>query len=381
MQASSTNKRLISLDALRGVAALSVALAHYSFYSDRISVGPISAGVFVAFFFMLSGYVLTHAYGEKIRSEKIDITQYFVKRFARLYPLHITTFFFVAIYGLAMSFARYLFQNAGYGAEINVPSQNNSGLLEIFENITLTQQLFVGHNSYNAPSWTIGIEFWGGFSLFFLCLPRRILIKTLFIAIILVIFILTEINGGFLNAETQWIYGIIEKNYSIALFCFLSGWSLYHFQRYLHGKFNKVPQAFSWLIVGFIFYFTYFPPIDVSEHPLVEIAYFVAFGIVIFLVRNSYPKNKFLTWLMQTSGNLSFGIYLWHIPLLLTITATSRLSEVILGISLMNNFAMDVSFICFLLVISSASYRWLEVPSKSWLLNKAKEKRFENLHR
>lgn len=58
-----------SLESLRGVAALLVALSHSSFLYGQQHVFIANAGVFVDFFFVLSGFVMAFAYFDKANSE------------------------------------------------------------------------------------------------------------------------------------------------------------------------------------------------------------------------------------------------------------------------------------------------------------------------
>lgn len=83
-QAPCGDGRLASLDALRGVAALAVVLFHVC-----IPLGVIAAPngyLAVDFFFLLSGYVLAHAYGDRLRTD-LPATSFMVLRLERLYPL------------------------------------------------------------------------------------------------------------------------------------------------------------------------------------------------------------------------------------------------------------------------------------------------------
>ncbi len=56
-----------SLESLRGVAALLVALSHSSFLYGQQHVFIANAGVFVDFFFFLSCFVLAFSSFDKIR--------------------------------------------------------------------------------------------------------------------------------------------------------------------------------------------------------------------------------------------------------------------------------------------------------------------------
>ena len=45
--------------------------------------------LFVDFFFVLSGFVLAHAYGERLRSGQVDGFRFMLLRIGRIYPLHL----------------------------------------------------------------------------------------------------------------------------------------------------------------------------------------------------------------------------------------------------------------------------------------------------
>ncbi len=84
--------RFLTLDFLRGVAALIVAIGHAGFLSRSFSLlHSLDFGMCVSFFFILFGYVLTHAYGEAIRTRRMTWRGFIKVRFARLYSLHLLT--------------------------------------------------------------------------------------------------------------------------------------------------------------------------------------------------------------------------------------------------------------------------------------------------
>ena len=79
-------RNAITLDALRGVAALAVVMVHIS-----ILLGlprQASSSLAVDLFFILSGFVVEHAYGRHLRCETTFST-FIVVRLIRLYPLYI----------------------------------------------------------------------------------------------------------------------------------------------------------------------------------------------------------------------------------------------------------------------------------------------------
>ncbi|MDE2356829.1 MAG: acyltransferase [Alphaproteobacteria bacterium] len=77
-------KHLASLDGLRGVAALAVALKHFQNLS-RINLHLQQAAVAVDLFFVLSGFVIAQAYEQRL-TDGLGWGAYMRLRLARLYP-------------------------------------------------------------------------------------------------------------------------------------------------------------------------------------------------------------------------------------------------------------------------------------------------------
>ena len=51
----------------------------------------------VGFFFILSGFVLTYSYQNKILTNTVSKKDFYIARFARIYPMHLLTLLFVLI--------------------------------------------------------------------------------------------------------------------------------------------------------------------------------------------------------------------------------------------------------------------------------------------
>jgi peptidoglycan/LPS O-acetylase OafA/YrhL len=140
--------RLASLDALRGVAALAVVLFHVC-----IPLGLIAAPngyLAVDFFFLLSGYVLAHAYGDRLRRGRA--AAWFIRlRLERLYPLAAAGVL-LGIAGAAIRYAPWLH---GTGAvEFVVTAIANLLILPLGRlSYASDHPLF----AFNAPVWSL---FW-----------------------------------------------------------------------------------------------------------------------------------------------------------------------------------------------------------------------------
>jgi peptidoglycan/LPS O-acetylase OafA/YrhL len=83
MNATTETNRFVGLDGLRGIAALAVFLRHVS-SSDVLPLGYLAVDVF----FMLSGFVLTHAYRVQIAGG-LGLVDFMRLRLVRLYPLYL----------------------------------------------------------------------------------------------------------------------------------------------------------------------------------------------------------------------------------------------------------------------------------------------------
>jgi len=92
--------RFASLDALRGVCAVCVALLHYVILLPNHFVGIhffTHTWLFVDFFFVLSGFVISHAYFQRLDNTN-ELASFLIKRIGRLWPLHkaiLGYFFFI----------------------------------------------------------------------------------------------------------------------------------------------------------------------------------------------------------------------------------------------------------------------------------------------
>lgn len=83
--------KIYALESLRGIAAICVALFHYP-SSSFLHFKYGHYGVY--FFFVLSGFVITLNYIDKINNFR-DLVNFQIRRFWRLYPTHIFVLFII----------------------------------------------------------------------------------------------------------------------------------------------------------------------------------------------------------------------------------------------------------------------------------------------
>jgi len=136
--------RFRSLDAWRGIAALFVAALHLKTFGwINQSLVVQGAGHFVDFFFVLSGFVIAHAYRERL--ERGWIMPFIVRRVGRLWPLNAATLAALVLMAAAGSLA---------GLRIS-----GFTLVAIPANLTMTQSWgYLDYFSWNHPAWSISTE-------------------------------------------------------------------------------------------------------------------------------------------------------------------------------------------------------------------------------
>lgn len=146
-QQRSKPEPLPSIEGLRLIASVAVIFTHFAPYA--LGYEPLRGGltIFVDLFFVISGIVITSAYGARMGTAR-DYGVYLQRRFARLYPLHFATMMaYVAIALLAWSG---LFS-------VRNPDRYDVGQLGLY--FTLTQSWFGnGKIAWNAVSWSISAE-------------------------------------------------------------------------------------------------------------------------------------------------------------------------------------------------------------------------------
>jgi len=101
-------KRYDTLDAMRGVAALLIILRHTPGFWGNIAFQH--SYLAVDFFFLLSGFVVCHAYEQKLRTE-LSVLQFMKLRLIRLYPLYAIA---LAVSLLALGLGYYDLPHSGW---------------------------------------------------------------------------------------------------------------------------------------------------------------------------------------------------------------------------------------------------------------------------
>ncbi|NDV86151.1 acyltransferase family protein [Aurantimonas aggregata] len=163
-----TASRFQALDGLRGICALLVVVFH----------APVSGAVyessffrhgflFVDFFFVLSGFVIAHAFHDSL-AQKRNGFDFLRGRLFRVYPLHL---FMLALF---VGFELFLYVTRGPGEAF----QGGNGPVALVHNLLMTHSFGVLDTmGWNYPSWSISAELlaYGFFALVVVTVPRALL--------------------------------------------------------------------------------------------------------------------------------------------------------------------------------------------------------------
>ncbi|MBY0227243.1 MAG: acyltransferase [Hyphomicrobium sp.] len=153
---TNSRNRFSALDGWRAIAALMIALHRIALdgYHSKLPFVNNSY-LFVDFFFVLSGFVITHAYFMNV-TDTNSLLNFVIRRFGRLWPLH------VALLGafVAIEILRYHYLKPGESA---ADLLTRDQVLSIGSHALLLQALgFTPEYAarWNVPSWSISVEFW-----------------------------------------------------------------------------------------------------------------------------------------------------------------------------------------------------------------------------
>lgn len=129
---------------------------HLNVYSHLYDLSLIrNSWLFIDFFFVLSGFVISSAYSSRLNSST-DILRFMIRRFGRLWPLHM----FVLMALVVLEFLKWSIAQMGMPVSHEAFTGQNS-LWALLTNAFLIQSLGM-HDflSWNFPSYSISIEFY-----------------------------------------------------------------------------------------------------------------------------------------------------------------------------------------------------------------------------
>lgn len=287
------------LTSLRLIFALLVFAAHCYTIDSHFAHFLYKEGyVGVEFFFVLSGFVIAYNYQEKFEQKSITKRDFWIARFARVYPLHWATLFPSLLTGGALL------------------AMNWDKVVVFF------CQLFLIHPfvpvdsyffSYNSPSWSLGCE-----QLFYVLFPFLALWLNDTKRLFWTIFIAGMVCAiGMFFTPVDLIRGYWYVNPLTRFPDFLVGMLL--FKLYAQSKKDWSFGRATWLEIGAVLLFIAFYYCGAAGSLPKVYRYTIYYWLPISLVIYVFAINKgLLSRLLSNKylvigGEISYGIYLLHL--------------------------------------------------------------------
>jgi peptidoglycan/LPS O-acetylase OafA/YrhL len=284
---------LAALDGLRGIAAFSVVYFHYCSIAGTAPLLP-GAGLAVDFFFALSGYVLGHAYADRLK-DPAYFTPFVAQRVVRLYPLALIGCLLGVVVHFLASEAMTSMDviNVAFGVLL-LPTPFNPG---------------AGAFPYNPPLWSLACEMTVNIALalFYVRLSNRVLIAIAVVSATIYIPCHIHVDGPpMIGRDPIGLIGVMVRTTGP----FFLGVVL---QRFNAGKrlIDRGALLFAACCGALITVFAA-DPHGIAGAIFTSAANILVFPIVILVASRLAMNSDLVAWL----GKISFPVYILHDPLL-----------------------------------------------------------------
>ena len=357
-----------SLTPLRGIAALLVCLYHYDefiFFAGLprlLDPGASSllthSYLWVDFFFVLSGFIICHVYGQKLAERKGPVwRKYLWARFSRLYPLHLFTLLLsaVIIYSLSKAFPEYSANNFWV-----VSSDWSSFFAQLFflHNTPLNNPI-----SFNVPSWSIAAEWWV-YLLAIVLIP--LINEKSGTAKNIVVSLLALLGLVLIGKEEKALDLISSLGILRCLFEFTIGVVTYQLYKQYRGGASFWSK--DW-VFGATFLMV-FLQMHLNYHDVLTIPFF-ALLILSAALNQGLPKRILNTKALVFLGDISYSFYLIHGLVIISWTWWLNIYFVPANAGAPLTFTTHLIWLSslygFVIVVSYLTYRFVEVPARKGL--------------
>lgn len=339
-------KHFYGVDLLRGLCALGIVVYHYPHFAEQhpgyrlLEPVYLHGMLFVQCFWMISGFVFSHVYA----GSSITAGEFALRRFARLYPLHIITLITITItQGVSL---KYLGTTQVIG---------NFDLYHFVMNVLFITPGWGYDGSFNSPIWSVNVEeiVYAIFFVFCAAIFR-------WRAALPVLLALLAAAIAFVPAGRVNLFGLCG-------FYFFAGSALYYFLTRTMAAYPLQSALLSVIVAVAVFsVLTSFPGWALgSLYFLLPFVFFTPVMVVAICIDQSGALHRPLVRLRWV-GDATYSIYLWHFPVqvaILTGIAIFGLPATLFG----SRFAL-IGWIVLMLAIGRASFVYLERPIQKAIL-------------
>lgn len=300
-------QRFLLLDGLRGVAAFAVILDHV----PGGVLGDLLPGRYLAvdFFFVLSGFVLAHAYGKRLEQGWSPLA-FMIARLIRLYPMYLLGL----VIGLALSVLGLLRGWLG-------PTWSDvitAGLLGLLFLPAPAMPVFGGGALYpfNGPAWSLFFELIANliYALMARVLSWRVLGAILAVGALAVVYAINHHAG---TGGPGWLWEHIDAGLARVIFDFFAGVAIHRI-----WAARRIPALPWWLALA-----AFLAVIAVPATGIWRVIYDSSAALVLMPMLVAFSAGSRVSGavaaLCATFGLLSYGVYVIHVPLFAALEAAA----------------------------------------------------------
>jgi peptidoglycan/LPS O-acetylase OafA/YrhL len=361
-------RRYEALDGWRGICALAVALNHLWFVGHFRTMWAVNNfHLFVDYFFVLSGFVISVAYSGKL-DRWSGVLPYMVRRLGRIYPLHLVTLGVFILYQAAQVLFLHRPAAEAFGG--------HQSLGNLLVNLLMLQGMGVSPSgSWNGPSWSISVEFflYLTFAVAFLATRR--------VAFPLVALVLSALGALALRLYAPEIMdSTYDYGFARGLYGFFLGCIVYRLLLNRPAARMRFGTALEIGMLGVVAIFLSI--VDRGYWSMLSTPIF-AVAVWLFAQEPGAVSAALRSRMGRAMGKWSFSIYLWHYVILYILFGALKFVQPHIGKTLIvtvkrvtdgasftgadfgSPWANDLAALLFLavvIVIASISYPLIEKP-------------------
>lgn len=311
----SAGQRFLLLDGLRGVAAFAVILDHV----PGGVLGDLAPGRYLAvdFFFVLSGFVLAHAYGRRLEQGWSPLA-FMTARLIRLYPMYLLGL----LIGLALSVLGLLRGWLGPGWSDVI----TTALLGLLFLPAPPMPAFGGGALYpfNGPAWSLFFELIANliYALIARMLSWRVLGVILAVGAVAVVYTINRHAG---TGGPGWLWEHVDAGLARVIFDFFAGVAIHRI-----WTVQRIPALPWWgALLAFLAVIAV-PATGVWRVVYDSAAALVLMPLLVALSTGSRVSGV-VARMCATFGLLSYGVYVIHVPLFATLGVAAAALHIDLG--------------------------------------------------
>ena len=353
-----STKRFVALHSLRGLCAIFVAVHNFEYPRNPF---VLHSSLFVDFFFVLSGFVITHAYMLRLTTRN-EFRIFIVRRLGRLWPLHVT----MLMAFVCLDIIKFTVGSLTHANFSIPPFTSPNSAIAIVSNLFLIQAIGLHTElSWNVPSWSISTEFWTYILFASLCISSRgkpppvAIASALALLAALVLFLFSP---TYLETNTDYAMARCVYGFFVGHIVYRAGEMKVGDGGFLEATTILMVFAFVWICEG-----------------IISIIAPVVFGLAVWVfAREGGRISKVLLtrWFVRL-GDWSYSIYMVHWLIRNSIFAVVKFAMALMGIhSAAVHISCNegsctwtmglllISYLVAVIIVASATFNFIERPSR-----------------